>query len=117
MFATKPTTRFTATLAATLCLAAATPAFAEQAFESNGRQIEVRYTGLDLTSASDRQALKRRISAAADKVCASNDEREFAACRKIALQHVKEPVATAIARAESKARYAQASGPVVQVGN
>jgi UrcA family protein len=117
MFATKSTTRFTAALAAALSLVATTPAFAEPAFESNGRQIEVRYTGLDLTSASDRQALKRRLGAAADKVCASNDEREFAACRKIALQHVKRPVATAIARAETNARYAQASSTAVQVGN
>jgi len=116
MFATKPTTRFTATLAAMLCMAAATPAFAEK-FESNGRQVEVRYTGLNLTDASDRHALRRRISDAADKVCASNDQREFAACRKIALQHVRKPVATAIARAETQSRYAQASSPAIQVGN
>jgi UrcA family protein len=109
-------TRFTATLAATLCLAAATPAFAER-FESNGKQVEVRYGDLDLTNADHQKELRQRISAAATKVCANTDFSQYTTCRTAVLRHTREPVAVAVAKAGTNARYADAGKVRVQVGN
>ncbi|PZU58871.1 MAG: UrcA family protein [Sphingobium sp.] len=116
MFARKITTPFTATLAATLCLAAATPAFAET-FESNGRQTEVRYNDLDLTTHAGQRALRKRINFAASQVCAHYDAATMNICRQSTLRHLREPIATVIAAAETRARYADAAGNRVQVGN
>ncbi len=104
---TKFTTRFTATLAATLCLIGGAPAFASETV-SNGRQVEVRYGDLDLTQAQDKSELNRRIKSAAFKVCSGRVLAEVNACRDQTLKNTQEPVATAIARAETKARYADA---------
>lgn len=115
MFAPKFTTRFTATLAATLCFAAATPAFADMA-DTNVRQRAVYYSDLDLTTQSGKKELNKRISIAASNVCDSRDLGHYVSCRNTALRKAKEPVGIAIAKAENKARYADAGTRVV-VGN
>lgn len=94
-----------AAIAASLTLVS-TPAFAET-FEPNGKTVEVRHGDLDLTKASDQKVLRRRIADAAGKVCASSDLTVYLTCRQKALRHVKEPVATAVARAAVKNRYAK----------
>ena len=115
MFTRKFTTPFTATLAATLCFAAATPAFAASA-ENSARQKAVHYSDLDLTTQQGKQTLQRRISYAATSVCATRDLNQYMTCRSAALRGAKEPVGTAIAKAENNARYADAGTRVV-VGN
>jgi UrcA family protein len=115
MFAPKFTTPFTATLAAALCFAAATPAFAAST-ENGARQRAVHYSDLDLTTQQGQQALQRRISHAATSVCATRDLNQYMTCRSAALRSAKEPVGTAIAKAENNARYADAGTRVV-VGN
>jgi UrcA family protein len=114
MLAPKFSTRFTATLAATLCAVAA-PAFAA---DTNGgaRQKAVHYSDLDLTTQQGQKALHKRISYAATNVCATRDLTQYMTCRSAALQSAKEPVGIAIAKAENKARYADAGARVV-VGN
>ncbi len=123
MNAPKFTTRFTATLAATLCLIGAAPAFAGE-MVSNGRQIEVRYADLDLTQSHGKAELDRRIKSAAYRVCSGRELHEVAVCRQATLKNTQAPVANAIARAETKARYADAgngtttgAGTAVIVGN
>ncbi|MGV3770058.1 MAG: UrcA family protein [Sphingobium phenoxybenzoativorans] len=120
MFAPKFTTRFTATLAATLCFAAATPAFAgasqTSTTETGARQRAVLYSDLDLTTQSGKETLNRRISYAAAKVCETRDLHQFVSCRNAALRSAKEPVGIAIAKAENNARYADAGTRIV-VGN
>ena len=109
MFAfTTKTKSVTAALAAAAALIAGTPAFAGT-FQSNGRTAEVRYGDLDLTQAADRQALNKRLRKAATQVCATSDVREMMACREKALDNVAQPTSAVIARAETKARYADAS--------
>lgn len=98
----------TAALAAAAALIAGTPAFAGT-FQSNGRTAEVRYDDLDLTQASGRQALDKRLRKAATQVCVVTDVRETMACREKALDNIAQPVSAVIARAETKARYADAS--------
>lgn len=107
---------------ATATVIAATPAFAGApasalAFESNGRTMEVRYADLDLTQADGRAELRSRLSRAASRVCYTSDSREMRACRINALDHIKEPVKTVIARAETRSRYADATPTKVMVGN
>jgi UrcA family protein len=107
--------RFTATLAAAAVFAAGASAYAET-FESNGKTMEVRFNDLDLTQPAHQKVLRQRISAAAVKVCANRDLTLQSTCAAKARAHVKAPIATAIARAETKARYADAgksAGPVM----
>ena len=117
VFSTK-TKSFTAALAAAAALVAGTPAFAET-FVSNGRSVEVRHGYLDLNNAEGRRALNARIYKTATKVCATADAREMMACREKTLNHIKQPISAAIARAETKARYADATpaSARVVVGN
>ena len=104
--------------AAIALTAVSAPAFAET-FESNGKTVEVYHGDLDLTKGSDQRLLRKRIADAAGKVCASDDLNTYLACRQKALRHVKAPVATAIARAATKDRYAAAgkAEPVIIGGN
>jgi UrcA family protein len=115
MFAPKFTTRFTATLAATLCFAAATPAFAGTA-DANVRQRAVHYSDLDLTTQAGKKELHKRISIAASTVCDSRDLGHYVSCRNQAVRNSMEPAGVAIAKAENNARYADAGTRVV-VGN
>ncbi|CAN5286003.1 hypothetical protein BH10PSE12_BH10PSE12_10450 [soil metagenome] len=129
MFATRfISTRFTATLAATLCLVAATPAFAgaseaaaKPAYlslsEPNGLQRTVRYGDLNLASVDGQQALQQRIRQAANKVCPQRGLGEASTCRAIALRQAKAPMAEAIAQAQTDTRYAKAEPTRVIVGN
>lgn len=111
-------TRFTATLAATACFAAAVPAFAET-FESNGRTAEVRFADLDLSQADGQQELRQRITRAANKVCVERDLNQQAACAARARANVKAKTDAVIARAETNQRYADAGKTTnqVMVGN
>lgn len=79
-----------------------------ETFMSNGRTFEVRFGDLDLSQAADQRELQSRIGRAAGRVCGSRDLAEATRCRSAAIAHVKAPVAAAIARAETKARYAEA---------
>ncbi|MDX3910353.1 MAG: UrcA family protein [Sphingobium sp.] len=106
----------TAALVAAATLIAGAPAFAEP-FVSNGRTAEVRYGDLDLSQPAGQAELKRRLNNAAFRVCALNPQDEMAACRKIALRHVSEPIKTAIARAETRSRYADATPTKAIAGN
>lgn len=107
----------TAAFVAAATLVAGTPAFAEP-FESNGRTVEVRFADLDLTKAEDRTELQGRLRRAATRVCISSNTREMMACRQKSLAHIKEPINAALARAETRARYADArTGAKVMVGN
>ena len=102
---------------AAAALISGTPAFAEP-FASNGRTAEVRFADLDLTKSDDRRELNRRLYRAASRVCSSTDSREVTRCREGALRNIKQPVAAALARAETRARYADASrNAKVMVGN
>lgn len=109
MFAfTTKTKAAAASFAFAAALVAGSPAFAGD-FVSNGRTAEVRYDDLDLTQASGRQVLDKRLRKAASQVCAATTVREVMLCREKALDNVAKPVRTAIARAETKGRYADAS--------
>ncbi|SCW69190.1 UrcA family protein [Sphingobium faniae] len=79
-----------------------------ETFISNGRTFEVRFNDLDLSRTADQQELQDRIGRAASRVCSSPNLTEANRCRSNAIAHVKVPVATAIAQAQSKARYAEA---------
>lgn len=106
----------TAAFVAAATLIAASPAFADS-FQSNGKTMEVRYGDLDLTKDAGQAELKGRLFHAATRVCPSSDFREVQACRKLALRNIKEPMRTAIAMAESRARFADASATKPMVGN
>lgn len=71
-------------------------------FESNGRTVEVRYDDLDLSKAADQRALTLRIRRAAVKVCPGRTLQDVRSCQIAALDHVREPIATAIARAKGQ---------------
>lgn len=87
-------------------------------FEPNGRTSEVRHGDLDLSRVQDRAALQRRIRAASLRVCANTDLAMQQACRAKAVAYVQPRVEAAIARADTKERYAEAA-PAVRpvVGN
>ncbi|MFD1107429.1 UrcA family protein [Sphingobium olei] len=78
-------------------------------FQSNGRSVEVRHGDLDLTKADQRQQLQTRISRAASRVCSKGGLNEQQACRKLAIAQVQPRISAAIARAETKERYADAT--------
>lgn len=109
-------TRFPTIAAAVLCLAA-TPAFA-QSFESNGHAVEVRHGDLDLSQPAAQKELMRRVGNAASKVCHARDLGQAMTCRRQTLANVKAPISTAIARAQSKDRFADAgTASSITVGN
>lgn len=103
MFATKTLIALTAIAS----LAAAGSAHAGE-FQSNGRTAAVRYQDINLADAAGQKELQRRIHVATRQVCSSSDTRTMEACRKLALDHVKAPIASAIARAATSERYADA---------
>ncbi|AYO77843.1 MULTISPECIES: UrcA family protein [Sphingobium] len=114
MFATAKI--ITALSAAAALLAGSGIASAEE-FTSNGRTTEVRFGDLDLTRHADQQELRTRISRAASRVCFSTDINTMSACRAAAIAQVEAPIATAIARAQTNERYADAKDARPVVGN
>lgn len=90
-------------------LAASAGVASAQDFQSNGRTSEVYHGDLDLTKADQKQQLRSRIARAASRVCANSDLQTQMACRAKAIAHVETPINAAIARAETKERYADAS--------
>ncbi|CAM5541093.1 UrcA family protein [Sphingobium scionense] len=113
MFAT---TKIITALGAAALLAGSGIASAEE-FKSNGRTTQVRFGDLNLTRHADQQQLRSRIARAANKVCATSDLAAMSACRSAAIAHVEAPIATAIARAASSERYADAKDARAVVGN
>jgi len=116
MFVSSVSKGITAALVAAAALVTGSPAFAEP-FLSNGRTVEVRYGDLDLSQPAGQTELKHRLNKAAFRVCALSPRDEMAACRKITLRNVSQPVKTAIALAETRARYADATPTKAMVGN
>lgn len=92
-----------------LPLSAASAAGAD-AFISNGKTMEVRYGDLDLASKADQETLRRRLVKATWKVCAGETGVVLEKCRTAALNHVRAPVAAAIASAERGERLASTGG-------
>ncbi|WP_336963982.1 UrcA family protein [Sphingobium aquiterrae] len=110
--------KFTALAASTLSLAFAAPAFADSA-PAKAPQARVHHADLDLTSAKDVERLKMRIRRASGGVCAQYQGTSFFKCQDQTIANTEPMIAKAIARAETRARYADAgtSGARVQVGN
>ncbi len=77
-------------------------------FQSNGRTVEVLHGDLNLAKPDHQRELRQRISRAANRVCATPDLTMMMACRAKTLANVDAPVAAAIARADSRERYADA---------
>ncbi|WIA55020.1 UrcA family protein [Sphingobium sp. WTD-1] len=113
MFATA---KIITTLSAAALLAGSGIASAQD-FKSNGRTTQVRFGDLDLTRYADQQQLRSRISRAAGKVCSTSDLAAYTACRSAAIAQVEAPIATAIARAQTNERYADAKDARPVVGN
>ena len=88
-----------AALSATLFMGAAAQASAIP-FESNGRTVEVRYGDLDLSKKSGQRELTARVHRAAVKVCPGRTMKDLRACQIAAVDHVREPMAIAIAKAQ-----------------
>lgn len=110
---TKISTRKNGALLAALTAAVLMSAAAQASvipFESNGRTVDVRYDDLDLSKKEDQRALTLRIRRAAAKVCPGRTVQDVRSCQLVALDHVREPVATAIAKAQSQDanRFAEA---------
>lgn len=103
MFATKTLIALTAIAS----LAAAGSANAGE-FQSNGRTTVVRYHDINLADAAGQKELQRRINAASSRVCANSDLAIKQACSERARENVEAPVASAIARAATGERYADA---------
>lgn len=114
MFAT---TKIIAAFSSIALLASAGAASAED-FASNGRTTQVRFGDLDLSNQAHQQELRTRIARAANRVCSSMDLTVMRTCKERAIAHVEAPIAAAIARADSKDRYADAGKDArVVVGN
>jgi UrcA family protein len=107
MFATKTLIALTAIAS----LAAAGSASASE-FQSNGRTTEVRYHDLNLAGVAGQKELQRRIRAASSRVCVNVDLAMMRACSERARENVEAPIASAIARAATGERYADANGYV-----
>lgn len=105
MFAPFKTLSITAFAAASLIAGSANA----ETFMSNGRTFEVNFGDLDLSRVADQKELQARIGKAASKVCSGTSLQESSRCRSAAIAHVQTPVASAIARAETRARYADAA--------
>ncbi|HUD90414.1 UrcA family protein [Sphingobium sp.] len=108
--------KIAAVLAAATLTVVAGAASAED-FQSNGRTSEVFHGDLNLAKADHQKELRSRISRAASRVCATADTATMVACRSKAIAHVQAPVTAAIARAETRERYADASGTRSMAGN
>lgn len=95
---------------AALLACASLPAIAA---DPEGHRAEVRYGDLDLTTAAGVKALRKRVEAAATKVCAADNsnaaDRETAIrmCRKIALARTQAAVEFAQSKAQSSKQLAQ----------
>ncbi|SES02679.1 UrcA family protein [Sphingobium sp. YR768] len=100
-------TKFAAVLMSATLLASAGAASAQE-FQSNGRTSAVYHGDLDLSQTDQQAQLRKRIVRAANRVCASNDLSAQMACRAKAIAHVEPRMSAAIARADSKERYADA---------
>lgn len=86
-------------------------------FESNGRTADVRHDDLDLSKPADQRRLNTRIRRAAARVCPALTVRETRACQTVAMNHVREPIAAAIAKAQGQgaSQLAEASKDKVPV--
>ncbi|MEJ7934735.1 UrcA family protein [Sphingobium sp. AN558] len=80
------------------------------AFESNGRTMDVRYGDLNLASKADQATLRSRLIKASWKVCSGETAHVVEKCRSAALAHVRAPVAAAIASAERGDQLARTGG-------
>lgn len=87
-------------------------------FQSNGRTADVGYQDLDLAKKADQQELKARIRRAAVKVCPARTVQESRSCQLVAIDHVREPLARAFARAQGENHFAEVGGAALpQAGN
>jgi UrcA family protein len=109
--------KIAAAVLAVAALTGAAGAASAEDFQSNGRTSEVYHGDLNLAKADQQKELRSRISRAASRVCASTDLAMVAACRRNAIAHVQAPITAAIARAETRERYADASGTRSIAGN
>ncbi|MFC3443395.1 UrcA family protein [Sphingobium rhizovicinum] len=100
--------KFTAAFVS-IALAASAGVASAQDFQSNGRTSQVYHGDLDLTKADQQKQLRTRIARAASRVCANSDLQTQMSCRARAIAHVETPINAAIARAETRERYADAS--------
>lgn len=101
--------KFVAAIATVALTASASAAFAQD-FVSNGRTSEVYHGDLDLTQPAQQRELRSRLVRAANRVCSSPDLQAQRQCKTQALAHVAPRMTAAIARAETKERYADARG-------
>lgn len=78
-------------------------------FESNGRTVDVRYDDLDLSNKAGQQELTARVRRAAIKVCPGRTMQDLRTCQIAAVDHVREPMAVAIAKAQGQdaSRFAE----------
>jgi len=108
----------TAIVASALSLAVAAPAFAGSA-PVRAPQARVGHADLDLTSAKDVERLKKRIRRASTGLCIQYQGGAFFECQQQTIANAEPTVAKAIARAETRARYADAgtAAAPVQIGN
>jgi UrcA family protein len=104
-----------AALATVLSLTAAAPAFAGSGGEA-APTARVFHGDLDLSSAHDVKRLEARVQRASAGVCLRYQGTAFYTCRKETIANSKASINAAIARAETRARYADA-GAAIQVGN
>lgn len=93
-----------------VALALSSGAALAEDFQSNGRTKEVYHGDLDLTKADQQKELHSRLARAATRVCASSDLHTQQQCKAKAMAHVAPRMSAAIARAETKERYADARG-------
>lgn len=98
------------TAVAGVALALSSGAASAEDFQSNGRTREVYHGDLDLTKADQQKELRSRLARAAISVCASSDLYTQQMCKAKAMANVAPRMSAAIARAESKERYADARG-------
>lgn len=98
------------TALAGLALALTSGAALAEDFQSNGRTKEVYHGDLDLTKADQQKELHSRLARAASRVCSSTNLHEQQLCKAKAMAHVAPRMSAAIARAETKERYADARG-------
>ena len=97
-----------AALSASLLTGAAAQA-SVMPFESNGRTVDVRYGDLDLSKKAGQRELTARIRRAAVKVCPGRTMQDLRSCQIAAVDHVREPMAMAIAKAQGQdaSRFAE----------
>lgn len=96
--------------AASAVLFASAGAASAEDFVSNGRTTQVYHGDLDLSNPAHQAQLRSRIARAAKRVCSTGELATEQACKAKAMAHVAAPVNAAIARAETRDRYADARG-------